>query len=90
MNTSTVIKLKKSLNVTTLGTEKVMIDFDSGKYFMIKGVGNDIWDMIQNEISIQDIVSKLLNEYEISKEECESAVIRFLNQLNELDFITAI
>jgi hypothetical protein len=88
MDRFTQVKLKKDLNVTTLGTEKVMIDFDSGKYFMIKGVGNDIWDMIQTEISIQDITSHLLEEYEISETDCFNAVVKFLNELDALDFIT--
>ena len=51
MEMNEVIKLKKAINVTDLSGEKVMIDFESGKYFMIKGSGNDIWDMIQDEIS---------------------------------------
>ena len=40
-----VVKLKKNINVTDLSGEKVMIDFESGKYFMIKGSGNDIYRM---------------------------------------------
>ena len=47
MDKYTIIQLKKKLNVTDLSGEKVMVDFDSGKYFMIKGAGNDIWNLIQ-------------------------------------------
>lgn len=82
-----IIKLKKQFSVTDLANEKVMIDFDSGKYFMIKGTGNDIWDMIQSEISVQEIITKLLDKYEISETECEKSVISFLNRMKEFDFI---
>ena len=81
------IKLKKQLNVTDLSGEKVMIDFESGKYFMIKGAGNDIWDLIQEEITVEEIVEKLLAEYDVSRQECEKSVEEFLNKLRELDFI---
>ena len=87
MNRSDVIKLKKKLNVTDLSGEKVMIDFDSGKYFMIKGSGNDIWDLIQDEITVDEIIKKLLMEYEVSEEECETSVEEFLGKLKEFDFI---
>jgi hypothetical protein len=87
MNRSDVIKLKKKLNVTDLSGEKVMIDFDSGKYFMIKGSGNDIWDLIQEEITVDDIVKKLLQEYEVSEDECVKSVDEFLGKLKEYDFI---
>ena len=81
------VKLKKQLNVTDLSGEKVMIDFESGKYFMIKGAGNDIWDLIQEEITVEDIIEKLLEEYDVSRQECEESVYEFLDKLRELDFI---
>ncbi len=87
MNRDTKIKMLKVLNVTDLSGEKVMIDFDSGKYFMIKGVGNDIWDMIQEEITVGEIIEKLLQEYEVSKDECEQSVLEFLNNLKKFDII---
>lgn len=87
MNRDTKIKMIKQLNVTDLSGEKVMIDFDSGKYFMIKGVGNDIWDMIQQEITVGEIISRLLLEYEVSEAECEQSVLEFLNNLKEFDII---
>lgn len=87
MNRDKVIKLVKKLNVTDLSGEKVMVDFESGKYFLIKGVGNDIWDMIQNEITVGEIIDKLLAEYDVTPEACEKSVIDFLIKLAELEFI---
>lgn len=87
MEKSTVVKLTKQLNVTDLSGEKVMVDFESGKYFLIKGVGNDIWDMIQNEITVGEIVDKLLAEYDVTREVCEKSVDDFLGKLKEMDFI---
>lgn len=87
MDKSTIITLKKKLNVTDLAGEKVMIDFDSGKYFMIKGAGNDIWDMIQKDITVEEIIQNLLAIYDVSAEECEKSVFSFLNQMKKLNFI---
>lgn len=87
MDKGSKIVMKKQLNVTELAGEKVMIDFETGKYFLIKGVGNDIWDMIQTEITPGEIIDKLLGEYDVSREECEESVMSFLAKLQELDFI---
>lgn len=87
MDKNTVVKLITDIKVTELAGEKVMIDFATGKYFMIKGVGNDIWDMIQNPITYGEIVDKLLSEYDVSEEECKNAVKSFLEKLQELQFI---
>ncbi len=87
MEKNAIIKLKKQLNVTDLAGEKVMIDFESGKYFLIKGAGNDIWDMLQEEITPTQIVDRLLNIYEVSREECEESVMKFLEQMKGNGFI---
>ena len=83
------IRQKKRLNVTDLAGEKVMVDFEQGKYFMIKGVGNDIWDMLQEDTAITpaQIIERLLAEYDVSAEECERSVMEFLDKLQELGFI---
>lgn len=87
MEKNAIIKLKKQLNVTDLAGEKVMIDFESGKYFLIKGAGNDIWDMLQEEITPTQIVDRLLIIYEVSREECEESVMKFLEQMKGNGFI---
>ncbi|MDY2589605.1 MAG: lasso peptide biosynthesis PqqD family chaperone [Agathobacter sp.] len=87
MDRSSLIHMKRQLNVTDLSGEKVMIDFETGKYFLIKGVGNDIWDMIQSDITVGDIISKLMEEYDVSEAECESSVMDFLNKLVEFQII---
>ena len=87
MDRNSKIVLKKQINVTDLNGEKVMVDFDNGKYFLIKGVGNDIWEMIQNEVTPNEIIEKLLSEYDVSREECEKSVMEFLEKMEGYNFI---
>ncbi len=87
MNKDQKIVLKKQIEVTELAGEKVMIDFESGKYFLIKGVGNDIWDCLQKETTAADIINHLLEEYEVSPEVCEAQVMQFLGKMEEYSFI---
>lgn len=87
MDKNKTIRLIKTLNVTDLAGEKVMIDFDSGKYFMIKGAGNDIWDLLQQETTPQKIIDRLLQEYDVSPEECEKSVMAFLQKMESYQFI---
>lgn len=90
MDRTAKVKMIKQLNVTDLSGEKVMVDFDNGKYFMIKGVGNDIWDMLgEQEIRVDEIISRLLGEYEVSEDVCEKEVLEFLNRMESLGIIEA-
>ena len=90
MNKTTAIKMKKQLNVTDLSGEQVMVDFEQGKYFMIKGVGNDIWDMLADDVTVTQIMDKLLLEYDVTKEQCEAEVLNFLTELEKLGIIEAV
>lgn len=87
MDKNSVVVMQKKLNVTDLAGEKVMIDFETGKYFLIKGVGNDIWDMLQEETTPAKIIGQLLAEYDVTPEECERSVMEFLEKLKEYKFI---
>ena len=85
----TKIHLEKKLDVTDLSGEKVMIDFETGKYFLLKGSANEIWEYIEQDITVEEIVEKLMTVYEVDRQTCEASVIQFLTQLEENGFIVA-
>ena len=87
MDRTATIKIMKQLNVTDLSGEKVMVDFEQGKYFLIKGVGNDIWDMLEDGITVEQIVQKLLEEYDVTEEMCVQEVLKFLDSLENIGII---
>jgi len=90
MDRTAKIKVLKHMEVTDLAGEKVMVDFEQGKYFMIKGVGNDIWDMLADDVAVEDIIKKLLAEYEVTEEICAAEVLDFLNNLENIGMIKGV
>ena len=88
MRESTKIKLVKNLDVTDLAGDKVMVDFESGKYFMLKGTAADIWNLIQNETTVGNVKDELQKLYDVDDSTCLSGIEGFLNQLKENEFVT--
>ena len=88
MNKETKINLIKKIDVTDMAGDKVMIDFESGKYFLLRGTAVDIWDNIQNETTVGELVKTLLGIYEIDEETCLNGTEQFLSQLEEANFIS--
>ncbi len=82
-----VLYVLKTVEVTEICDEKVMIDFESGKYLLLKGVGNTIWEMIHDGVRVSEIVEGLLRDYEVTRNECEQLTIEFLEKLVEFGFI---
>ena len=88
MRESTKIKLVKNLDVTDLAGDKVMVDFESGKYFMLKGTAADIWNLIQSETTVGDVKNGLQKIYDVDDNTCLSGIEGFLSQLKENEFVT--
>ena len=81
------VKILKRPEVSELAGEKVMIDFESGKYFMLKGSANEIWEMLKDGISTKEIVTGLMEIYDVEESVCLKLVQEFLTTLKENGFI---
>jgi hypothetical protein len=88
MNKETKVKLIKQIDVTDIAGDKVMIDFETGKYYMLKGTAVDIWDNIQSEITIGELFEKLMAIYDVDEETCLKGIESFLSQLESSKFIS--
>ena len=88
MDKNTKVTLIKHLDVTDMAGDKVMIDFDTGKYFMLRGTAADIWDNIQTETTVGDILTTMLSIYDVDEETCLNGISNFLKQLEDSKFIT--
>lgn len=73
----------------TLDDELIMMDIDKGKYFALNPVAKRIWELLSEPLTINDICSVLINEYEISKEKCIEEVEKYITELVKLNLVTS-
>ena len=88
MNKETKVKLIKNIDVTDLAGDKVMVDFETGKYYMLKGTAADIWENIQTETTIGQICDTMMSTYDVDEETCLKGIENFLTQLESSKFIS--
>ena len=63
--------------------EAVLMSIDDGEYFKIDEIGTRIWQLIESETAVSDLISKIEQEFEVEPEKCEAEVLDFLNDLEE-------
>ncbi|MFD6210701.1 MULTISPECIES: lasso peptide biosynthesis PqqD family chaperone [Peribacillus] len=63
--------------------EKVMLSVQKGKYYNLGELGGEIWDLMKEPITIQELVTTLKSQYDVAQTECEEQVTDFINQLLE-------
>ena len=82
-----VILKNKEIDDTDLDGEKVMMDLDKGKYYLMNEVGSRIWELVDEEITVGELIKVILNEYEVEQNQCEAAVINFIRSLSNSDLV---
>jgi hypothetical protein len=70
-----------------LDDNQVMMHLDKGKYFGLDPVAKRIWQLIEDPKSIDEITSVLLDEFEVTPEQCLEDVQAFLEKAIQFDII---
>ncbi|MCI2255186.1 lasso peptide biosynthesis PqqD family chaperone [Domibacillus sp. PGB-M46] len=67
--------------VSDMDGEKVMLNIDKGKYYNLGQLGGVIWELVEQPMAVQELVSTLCSLYQVEQSECENQVIEFLEKL---------
>lgn len=69
--------------------ETVLLDMDTGFYYTLDEVGGIIWKMIVSNKDLDQIIAKIVSEYEIDEETATKDIKALLNNLKKEDLIKA-
>ncbi|MGI8384800.1 lasso peptide biosynthesis PqqD family chaperone [Robertmurraya sp. P23] len=67
--------------VSDMGGEKVMLSIENGKYYNLGESGGAIWGLIESDVKVKEVITRLTELYEVEQKECEEQVVAFLNHL---------
>ena len=66
---------------TRLADEIVILGLRDSVYYGLSDVGARIWDLVQTRRTLGEIVSVLVEEYDVSREEAAAGVGRLIREL---------
>ncbi|MCR2807405.1 PqqD family peptide modification chaperone [Paenibacillus soyae] len=81
------IAVNEDVLATELDGEISMLHIDSGNYYTLDGVSSDIWLLAKSPITVQSIVSRLLDMYDVDEPTCTAQTIEFIHNLVYLKLI---
>ena len=67
--------------VSDMDGEKVMLSIDKGKYFNLGVTGGAIWELMATPVTVEAIVSGLIEQFEVEEKVCREQVVVFLESL---------
>jgi hypothetical protein len=70
-----------------LNGEAVILNMKNGKYYGVNSVGSSIWAAIQVPVSFLEVVSSIMDEYEVDEVTCRESVFNFLELMAKEDLV---
>jgi hypothetical protein len=71
----------------TLDQEAVVLNVDSGAYYVLNETATMIWNLIDGKQTLHDIVEKLCTDYQVSCEKAEQSLQRLMKDLSEAHLV---
>jgi len=81
ISVNSIIVAAKDQVSTDLGDETAILSLKNGVYYSLNSVGARIWRLIQAPITVNEIRDTILEEYDVSFEQCESDILALLEKL---------
>lgn len=66
-----------------LDGETAMLNMENGVYYGLNPMGTRIWELIKKPITIQEIMNKILEEYEVDEDTCYDDLTELIEQMLE-------
>lgn len=82
------IRINESVVVAELDNETVLLDVDAGIYYGLNELGSQIWKLLVEGKSEDEIVADLLAEYEVDVAALRQDVVDFLDRLSATGLAT--
>lgn len=83
-----IIQRSNKIVSSNVDEETVMMSIENGEYFGLNSVGSRMWELIENPIKVDTLIELLLDEFDVSREQCEAETMEFLNHLFEKKLLT--
>lgn len=91
MDINTMLKRNPELLAVDMDGETVMMDMESGNYFGINAVGSHIWEALEAEKKVADVIETVNSHFEIQDDDTvQDDILGFLDDMVEQQLLEVI
>jgi hypothetical protein len=81
INLNTVVSKNQQIISSKMDDEVVMMSVEKGNYYGLNRVGSEIWEKLTEPVTVAGLCDKLMQEFNVEKEQCQREVITYLDKL---------
>ena len=83
----TLLHRKDDMLFNEIDGEVVMLSIENSEYYGMDKVGSRIWELLEQPHSFKNLVARLMDEYEISEQQCNEDTLAFVKKLTDKKLI---
>ena len=87
INPEKSIQRKDTTLFSEIDHEIVLMSIENSEYYGLNQIGSHIWQLIEKPLSFNELISILMNEYDVTREQCMEDTLSFLETLAEKSLI---
>lgn len=87
LSLNSTVSIAKDVVSCDLVDEAAILNMKDGIYYGLNPVGAWIWNLIQKPIKVNEILDKLLEEYDVEKDVALNDMMELLEQLLENELV---
>jgi len=87
MDLNTKVTFADTVFAQEVDGEMVLLDMNSENYFGLDAVGTDIWQALQEENTLKEVLAVLLVQYEVEEDILKKDLFSFVEKLKESGLI---
>lgn len=72
---------------TNLGGETVILNLATNDYYSLNEVSTFIWEKLESKLTKDEVIEHVMNEYEVSKDQCEQDITLLFSELVSIELI---
>lgn len=72
---------------TSIDETVVVLNYETGEYLGLHGVGPRVWELLQEAVTVRELVGTIADEYDATPNRCERDILAFLEELVEDDLV---
>ena len=90
LSINTTLERNSEMIHANIDNETILMSLTNGEYYGINNIGSKIWELLENSMSIGELIENLTTIYDITKEQCETDIVCFLTDMQEKEIIKTV
>lgn len=81
INIKSTISKNQEILTTEIENELGLLNISSGVYYSLNATGKVIWDLLNDPVPVNSLISQIRNNYDVDEETCREDVFEILNHM---------